>query len=134
MTKGRRKKVRQRAGGLCEYCRLPEIASDVPFHVEHVRAKQHGGSENMSNLALAYDRCNLFKGPNLSAVDPLTQEIAFLFHPRGDAWNEHFKLQGAEIVGLTPKGRATVNLLQMNVAKRVQLRAALIETNLFPPT
>jgi len=132
MTGRRRNKVRQRAGQLCEYCHLPESISDVPFHIEHIRAKQHGGKASMANLALACDRCNLLKGPNLSAVDPITQNIVLLFHPRQDKWSEHFELQGAKIAGLTSKGRATVNLLQMNAAKRVQLRAALIAANLFP--
>jgi len=79
-----RKDVRRRADNRCEYCRLPENASEVAFHVEHICAKQHGGSGELSNLALACDRCNLFKGPNLSAIDPATNEIVTLFHPRHD--------------------------------------------------
>jgi hypothetical protein len=45
-----------------------------------------------------------------------------LFNPRTDSWNEHFAFQGAMIIGLTPTGRATVRLLQMNAARRVELR------------
>jgi len=104
---------------------LPEEASEVTFHVEHILAKQHGGDDSLSNLALACDRCNFCKGPNLSAIDPTTNEIVTLFHPRHDKWSEHFTMQGVEIVGITPCGRATANLLQMNAPKRVQLRAAL---------
>ncbi len=124
-----RKDVRRRANSRCEYCMLPEDASEVAFHVEHIRAKQHGGSDDLSNLALACDRCNFYKGPNLSAIDPTTAKIVALFHPRHDVWTEHFSMQGAEIVGLTPCGRATANLLQVNAPKRVQLRAALIQIN-----
>ena len=46
--------VRQRAGYRCEYCCLHE--DDDPlftFHVEHIVAKQHGGGDSPSNLALA---------------------------------------------------------------------------------
>jgi hypothetical protein len=31
--------VRQRAGERCEYCRLPENAIQIPFHVEHVHSE-----------------------------------------------------------------------------------------------
>ena len=70
--------IRQRAGERCEYCRLPEHAVDIPFHVEHIIAKQHGGEDDPSNLCLACDRCNLYKGPNLSSVDPETPSAALL--------------------------------------------------------
>lgn len=33
--------VRLRAENRCEYCRLPEELGDVPFHVEHIVARQH---------------------------------------------------------------------------------------------
>jgi hypothetical protein len=35
---------------------------------------------------------------------------------------EHFLTEGGEITGLTPTGRATVRLLNMNAPRRVQLR------------
>jgi len=127
-----RKEVRRRANTRCEYCRLSEDASEVTFHVEHIRAKQHGGNDELSNLALACDRRNFFKGPNLSAIDSTTGEIVTLFHPRQDVWSKHFLMQNAEIVGVTPCGRATADLLQMNAPKRIQLRAALIQVDKFP--
>ncbi|PYU93747.1 MAG: HNH endonuclease [Acidobacteria bacterium] len=83
--------VRQWAGERCEYRRLPESAVDIPFHVEHVIAKQHGGDDDASNLGLACDRCNLYKGPNLSSVDPRTQATVTLFHPRQHTWRDHFR-------------------------------------------
>ena len=72
MDASTRQLVRQRAGSRCEYCRLPENAVDVPFHVEHIIARRHGGSDDPSNLCLACDRCNLHKGPNLNSIDPDT--------------------------------------------------------------
>ena len=124
-----RKFVRDRAADRCEYCHLPQHANDSTFHVEHIRARQHGGADTANNLALACDRCNLFKGPNLSGIDPLTQEIVTLFHPRNDAWAEHFAERGSLIEGLTPSGRATVELLQMNAWRRRKLRSELPTEN-----
>jgi len=79
------------------------------------------------NLACACDRCNAYKGPNLSSIDPADGSIVNLFHPRRDVWLEHFAIQDARIVGLSPTGRATVRLLQMNSRRRVEIRRELIE-------
>lgn len=66
--------------------------------------------------------CNAYKGPNLSSVDPLTGRVVPLFNPRQDRWRDHFALGGGEVAGLTPIGRATVRLLNMNAEHRVELR------------
>ena len=124
--------VRRRAGGRCEYCHLPEAAADAPFHVEHVRAKQHGGGDDEANLALACDRCNLHKGPNITAFDPDTDAVVLLFHPRRDRWQDHFRFDGPALVGLTPTGRAAVRLLNMNAPQRVRLRDALMRAGEMP--
>ena len=73
-------------------------------------------------LALACNRCNAYKGTNLASIDPDTKEMVPLYNPRQDAWQDHFLLRGGEIVGLTPTGRATVRLLNMNAPQRVELR------------
>jgi hypothetical protein len=126
MDSALRESVRRRAGNRCEYCGIPQQAvPTAPFHVEHIIAKQHGGKDDLANLALACDRCNLRKGPNLSGIDPQTGNVVPLFNPRGNAWDEHFRLQAAEIVGLTATGRATARLLDMNARRRVELRANL---------
>jgi len=51
--------------------------------------------------------------------------VEVLFHPRRDVWGIHFALRGALLVGLTPTGRTTVRVLNMNAADRVQLRREL---------
>ena len=128
-----RELVRSRAGGRCEYCRLPQSAVPfAPFQIEHVVARQHGGSDDEGNLALACDRCNLHKGPNLSGVDPVDGTIVQLFHPRRQVWSDHFALRGAEIVGQTDVGRTTVRVLNMNASPRVRLRAELIRSGAYP--
>lgn len=115
--------VWRRAQEHCEYCLIPQQATSVfTFHVEHIVARQHGGSDQTSNICLACNRCNAFKGPNLSSLDPDSRKVVPLFNPRKDAWDVHFELRGGEIVGLTAVGRATVQLLNMNAPHRVELR------------
>jgi 5-methylcytosine-specific restriction endonuclease McrA len=97
--------VRERARHSCEYCRL--AARDAPFlafHVDHIIARQHGGTDDPDNPALACLWCNLHKGPNLSGIDPETGQITALFHPRRDQWSAHFALRGVHISsdGLLP--------------------------------
>jgi hypothetical protein len=126
MTPFTRELVRDRANHRCEYCRLPQSAvTRAPFHVEHIIARQHGGTDAPANLALACDRCNLFKGPNLTAIDPESGDVVRLFDPRKDVWDEHFGQTNYVVVGLTPAGRATAHLLKMNAEARVAQRAAL---------
>lgn len=117
--------VRARAGNACEYCRLPQFATPlIVFHVEHIVPKQHGGSDDPASLALACDRCNVHKGPNLTSIDPDTGAVVPLFHPRNHCWDDHFILREGCVIGVTPAGRATARLLNMNAPRRVELRQA----------
>ena len=51
--------VRERAGRRCEYCRLHEDDADfLAFHVEHVVAKQHGGTDDPDLLCYSCSECN----------------------------------------------------------------------------
>jgi hypothetical protein len=102
---------------------MPQEATPlIPFHVEHIVSRQHGGTDDPGGLALACDRCNAYKGPNLTSIDPDTGIVTALFNPRGDVWSDHFAAHGGHILGLTPTGRATVRLLNMNALRRVELR------------
>ena len=132
MDESVRQFVRQRAGQRCEYCQLPqETAPYITFHVEHIRAKQHHGDDDDSNLALACPDCNAKKGPNLTTVSPDTDEIIELFNPRLHSWDEHFTFVGPEIIGISDIGRATVLLLDFNEDERVVMRAELRAEGLF---
>ena len=54
--------VHERAGNRCEYCHIrQEEEPFFRFHIEHLIARQHGGSDDASNLALACHHCNLHK-------------------------------------------------------------------------
>ena len=118
--------VRQRAGDRCEYCRLRQEHSTLRHHIEHITAKQHGGSDHPDNLALACHRCNLHKGTNLTGIDAQSGQVMPLFHPRRDRWSDHFTLQGEYITGISAVGRATVQVLNMNDARRLELRAEIL--------
>jgi hypothetical protein len=117
---------RERAGHRCESCGIRQAhMAFATFHIDHIIPRQHGGTDDPANLALACYHGNLHKGPHLSGIDPDTGVMVPLFHPRRDIWREHFALQDVTIIGLTPTGRATVRVLRMNAVARVQLRTAL---------
>lgn len=116
--------VRVRAGGRCEYCHTREQDdSFFRFHVEHIVARQHGGSNAKANLAFACHHCNLHKGPNLSGIDPESGRVVLLFNPRQQNWNDHFEMINGIIHGKTETGRATTRVLAVNSLDRVRLRS-----------
>jgi hypothetical protein len=133
MHRSTRNLVRQRAGHCCEYCRLPERADPyATFHLEHVVAKQHGGDDDASNLAWACSRCNHRKGTNLASRDPETESIVEIYNPRQQEWADHFAIYDGRIIGISPAGRATARLLDMNDSRRVRLRIELIDQGEYP--
>lgn len=125
-----RKRIRERAEGRCEYCRIRQ--DDEPFityQIEHVIPKQHGGSDDEENLALACPQCNLHKGPNLAGIDAETGAIEPLFNPRLQGWDEHFEARGPHLLGKTPTGRVTVRVLAMNDDARLDVRREVAKSN-----
>ena len=132
MDAGTRELVRTRAGNRCEYCLLHQRHSRLTHHVEHIVAEQDGGTDAPENLCWACNRCNLRKGPNLSGIDPVSNKVVVLFHPRCDRWSNHFELVSAHIVGRTAVGRATIHVLAMNDPRRLELRAELLAQSEFP--
>lgn len=123
--------VRQRAGGRCEYCRLPQAASGVPFEIDHIIARQHRGRTTASNLAVSCAYGNGHKGPNLTGIDPATGKLTRLFHPRRYKWSHHFRYQDGVLTGRTAIGRTTVEVLQINLPNLVELREVLMDDGLF---
>ena len=124
--------VRRRSGARCEYCHLPDLVPYlIPFHLEHIRARRHGGATVLGNLAWACPRCNERKGANLSGVDPDTDEVVRLFNPRRDTWARHFAWDGLRIRAMTATGRATAWLLEFNSEERLKVRQGLRQLGLF---
>ncbi|MCV6637852.1 HNH endonuclease [Candidatus Albibeggiatoa sp. nov. NOAA] len=118
-----RKLVSQRAQDICEYCLMPEIVSFSVHHIDHIIAEKHGGETEESNLALACLICNKHKGSDIASIDPETQNIVPLFHPRNDIWTAHFRLENnGKIEGLTAIGRVTAKLLKFNTVEKMNER------------
>lgn len=132
MALSRRRQVSERASGRCEYCRLPQDLDVQPFQIDHVRARKHSGSSSLSNLAWCCLPCNVFNGSNIAGYDPETETLRPLYHPRRQIWSEHFEWSGATLIGKTPCGRATVQVLNINRPERQEFRQILMEAGLFP--
>ena len=124
--------IRERAGGLCEYCHLPDTSTTLPFQIDHIIAEKHAGLTSLENLAYCCLHCNAFKGPNIAGVDQETQEVVRLFHPRKDRWEEHFTWEGSRLLARTSIGRATIAVLAINARYRLEVRQALITEGVFP--
>lgn len=121
-----RRLVEERANHRCKYCLLPVGVAFFPHEVDHVIAEKHGGATNADNLAFACWRCNRYKGSDLGSFDPQTGTFSFLFNPRTQIWVEHFMLEHLMLMGLTPEGRTTVSLLQLNSDERIAERQRLL--------
>jgi len=128
-----RRAVAERAQHCCEYCGIVEDAVLAPHEPDHIIGEQHGGATSLLNLAYACFRCKRYKGPNIATQDPLTGHLVPLFNPRAERWSEHFQLDGAVIVSLTPVGRGTALLLRVNDEQRVLLRAELLRQGRYRP-
>src|SRR5687767_13455896 len=134
MEKALEQEVRRRAHDLCEYCRTPQIAYRTRHQIDHIIAEKHHGPTQSSNLSLCCLDCNLHKGANIAGIDPLTSQLSRLFHPRQDIWYEHFEWNGPVLVGITPIGRTTIDVLDINNAYRRITRQTLIDEGIFPPS
>jgi hypothetical protein len=99
----------------------------LPFQIDHIIARQHGGTAVLQNLALACFHCNRFKGPNIAGLDSVSGQLVRLFHPRNDVWTNHFQRDRAWILGISGIGRATVHVLAMNAEDLLQLRIELLK-------
>ena len=84
---------------------------------------------------LACFHCNRRKSNNLTAIDPDSGNQAVLFNPRKSLWNEHFiwSIDGLIIIGLTPTGKATIGILDLNRERIINIRAADKAINRHPP-
>ena len=130
-----RNEVRIRANYLCEYCHASEKWQYVQFTVDHVIPLGQGGTDELENLALACFHCNRRKSDKSAVLDSNTRQEISLFNPRLELWNEHFtwSTDGLRIIGLTSIGRATVESLQLNRTRVLNIRAADVAVGRHPP-
>lgn len=127
-----RRNVFERAGGCCEYCLISYSDRYISFEIDHIISLKHDGTTSLENLCLSCNQCNEAKGSDIAGADPYSGKATFLFHPRRQRWNEHFRLNGAYIEPLTPEGRMTVFLLRLNVSRRITERELLLQLGSYP--
>lgn len=127
--------VAEQAKHRCGYCHTQESVVGMPLEIEHIIPLAAGGSSEEDNLWLACPRCNLYKRDRTHAVDVETGELAPLFDPRHQRWEDHFSWEqgGLTIAGLTPTGRATMAALQLNNAFVVRSRRVWMAWSWHPP-
>lgn len=127
--------ISARAQNRCEYCKCSADITTETFSIEHAYPLSLGGSNTLENLAWSCVGCNGFKGARIQAIDPLTNQLAPIFHPRQQLWDDHFAWSEdyCEVVGQTPTGRATVLALRLNRKGVVNLRRILSQVGKHPP-
>ncbi|MEM7797348.1 MAG: HNH endonuclease [Cyanobacteria bacterium P01_C01_bin.118] len=127
--------VRRRAAHYCEYCHASEKWQYVRFTVDHIVPLNLGGTDDLDNLALACFHCNRRKWNHVKGPDPESGQEVPLFNPRSDQWSVHFiwSNDGLYIRGLTSTGRATVDILELNRERVINIRAADSEVGRHPP-
>ena len=130
------KKVRSlvisRAGNRCEYCRVLDYLVGFDYHIEHIIGIQHGGTDELSNLAYACSYCNWKKGPNLSTILYVGGELIPLYNPRSQIWLDHFEVKRGEIITLSTIAEGTIKLLELNQFSRVEARFEMLLAGCYP--
>ncbi len=106
------------------------------FVVDHIVPRSAGGATHTDNLAFACSGCNAHKYNKTSALDPVSGEAVALYHPRQDRFRDHFTWNGdfTMLLGLTPRGRATVEALHLNHDGVINLRRLLQKAGSHPPS
>lgn len=135
VNKTQRKRVIERANGICEYCYSQMAYSSDPFNAEHITPRSRDGVTALHNLALSCFGCNNKKWTHVTGLDSITQLSVPLYHPRRDRWADHFEWNATRtlLLGLTPIGRATIDRLDLNRLGVVNLRRVLYAHGDHPP-
>jgi HNH endonuclease len=128
-----RRLVVVRAGERCEYCRLAQIGQEATFHIDHILPVVDGGETAAANLALACVSCSLRKEARQTVRDPDTDRYLPIFNPRTDRWSDHFRWEGAVVIGLTAKARGTIELLRLNRPRILAIRREEMARGRHPP-
>jgi 5-methylcytosine-specific restriction endonuclease McrA len=136
ITEAIREHVRKTFDNRCAYCLSAQQHILFPLEIDHIIPSAKGGSDNEDNLCLSCRSCNSHKATQTHAIDPETKQRVSLFNPRMDTWSDHFRwsADGTLVVGLSPRGRATVVALQMNNEFIVTPRRLWVSVGWHPPT
>ncbi|MCB0534097.1 MAG: HNH endonuclease [Lewinellaceae bacterium] len=131
VSKNLRAAVAIRADYRCEYCRMPEFAALIKFHVEHIISIKHGGKSTLDNLAYACPICNSNKGTDVGTVLEKEETFVRFFNPRKHSWSDHFYLKKGRIQSKSPIGLATIKILDFNKPERILERRELIAAGAY---
>jgi len=129
------KNIRQRANFLCEYCHTDEKWQLIQFTIDHIIPVSDDGSDELENLALACFHCNRKKSNKQSFYDPQIDSKILIFNPRKMSWKNHFiwSKNALEILYLTDIGRITIELLELNRPRILQIRQDDVLVKRHPP-
>lgn len=134
ISRALRQLVTARAQGRCAYCQTAQTIV-IEIVIDHMVPEAAGGATVAHHLCLACIACHTFKSAPQTRIDPQTNEAVPLFNPRQQQWHEHFRWHedGAQVIGMTATGRATVARLQMNRSIIVQARPRWVQAGWHPP-
>ena len=127
-----REQVAERAYHVCEYCLIHEDDVFWGFETDHIISRKHDGATTLDNLAWTCISCNRNKGSDIATLVGNPERMTRLFHPRRDAWAEHFILQQVAIEGLSDIGAGTSKLLKLNEDDRQKERHRLQQVGRYP--
>ena len=132
-----REAVKRRAGYRCEYCHIVGWELQIDHVIPLSRRRRSvletasAAVDALGNLAAACAHCNRLKGDSTTGRDPLSGREVHLYHPRRDAWDQHFawSTDYLRVLPLSEIGAATISRLRMNdriiVRQRRLLRQAM---------
>ena len=130
-----RDRIERQAKSRCGYCQSLQKYVLGTLEIDHLIPRSRGGGDDEENLWLACSPCNLYKGAQTHAIDPISRKRVRLFNPRRQQWSRHFVWSddGSKIKGRTQCGRATVTALRLNNPLAVNVRQAWISVGWHPP-
>jgi hypothetical protein len=111
-----------RAHNSCEYCKISEEASFIPFKIDHIISLKHGGKNLRINLVWSCFSCNNNKGSDVGTILLPNKNFIRFFNPREDNWEEHFKMKDGQIMLLTEIAESTDKILKLNDIDRIMER------------
>jgi hypothetical protein len=129
------RQVRDRFQSCCAYCHTAEALLAMTFEFEHIMPRSAGGATVFENLARSCPPCNRHKASRQMVVVPGSDCSVPIFNPQQQKWSEHFAWSedGAELIGLSEVGRATIAALQMNRTVLVKARGMWVRAGEHPP-
>jgi HNH endonuclease len=128
-------KIKAAAKNQCGYCQSQQKYVLGILEIEHIISTAAGGSDEEENLWLSCRLCNAYKGIQIKALDPISEQTVQLFNPRTQRWAAHFAWSedGVYVMGLTPCGRATIVAVQLNNDYAVTVRQSWVSVGWHPP-